>query len=678
MTNNTTAAETLTLHELNLVERLRDANRDIFPSDRNGLIALIERLTSPRAAVTPETERSDGSCEEHDGCPTEKAVLQRFWRIHGGKLPVQGSAPAAPVAEPRAAVQKGWSVSRIDEGTISVMSPDGREAEVYSSQCYTVASCDVPIIYGFISALLDAAPAAPVAEPQPDDAANLITIDRRDLYAFVRGSIKRALEDASHSAADSHEPMSSVDCWSEAHTRTIEIFDSMKIAGIGEVQSDAQDVAADGADTDEISGKCFIVIGHGESDIPEAKIIARREDLLDAVLGMIYTHASEAPDDVRAEYAESLSDDDEWAADRWSVDFEIGGIVIWRVGLHPVSLRAAVSPATSESKCSRCGSTTAQACNELGCFYLESGNGEPATAEPTDYDAIEREHFGDPDKRTGIYAPATADELAAFLVWWTRDVPEELRRDWINRNEHFLREGKACEALARAWEGWQARASQAAAPQANAAEESEDAYVIRRLSETLADVAVTLRGDDPVHPDDPLNKIELVKRLAEVLRMEVELYRAQAAAPADARELVEMIDNNVESLNNLCTAADEKALTGLSRALRKVSDTLTRCRVAVSIPADAGEAVGVADSMPGANGFTMACFEAAKVPIGTKLYAAANAGEAVAPLSDQDIYDKFSFLEGLVNESTYVQIADTAIEIARVFQGAQGGKGGEA
>ncbi|WP_257834991.1 hypothetical protein [Burkholderia glumae] len=88
----------------------------------------------------------------------------------------------------------------------------------------------------------------------------------------------------------------------------------------------------------------------------------------------------------------------------------------------------------------------------------------PATAEPFDYAAIEREHFGDPDKRTGIYAPATADELAAFLVWWTRDVPEELRRDWINRNEHFLRERKACEALARAWEGWQARASQAAAP----------------------------------------------------------------------------------------------------------------------------------------------------------------------------------------------------------------------
>ncbi|WP_208452170.1 hypothetical protein [Burkholderia gladioli] len=95
-------------------------------------------------------------------------------------------------------------------------------------------------------AMLDAAPAAPVAELSEDDAANLITIDRRDLYGFVRGSIKRALEDASHGAAESHESMSAVDCWSEAHTRTIEIFDSMKIAGIGEVQSAAQAVAADG------------------------------------------------------------------------------------------------------------------------------------------------------------------------------------------------------------------------------------------------------------------------------------------------------------------------------------------------------------------------------------------------------------------------------------------------
>ncbi|UJH75015.1 hypothetical protein L0U95_24060 (plasmid) [Burkholderia cenocepacia] len=44
-----------------------------------------------------------------------------------------------------------------------------------------------------------------------------------------------------------------------------------------------------------------------------------------------------------------------------------------------------------------------------------------------------------------------------------------------------------------------------------------------------------------------------------------------------------------------------------------------------------------------------------------------------AALSDQDIYDKFSFLEGLVNESTYVRIADTAIEIARAASASETG-----
>ncbi|WP_257829282.1 hypothetical protein [Burkholderia glumae] len=375
---------------------------------------------------------------------------------------------------------------------------------------------------GVYGAMLDAAPAAPVVVLSDDDAANLITIDRRDLYGFVRGSIKRALEDASHGAAESHEPMSAVDCWSEAHTRTIEIFDSMKIAGIGEVQSDAQDVAADGADTDEISGKCFIVIGHGESDIPEAKIIARREDLLDAVLGMIYTHASEAPDDVRAEYAESLSDDDEWAADRWSVDFEIGGIVIWRVGLHPVSLRAAVSPATAvttdyaaierehfgdpdkrtgiyapataESKCTRCGSSTAQACNERGCFYLESGEGEPATADERHEDGllttealisiIERHFDHDhPDGQRLVEMaqdvaasqhkqgePATADERAAFEKVFP--VPPGLQFAGgayssvvLHHDEdEYRKHDRIFVQYNGAWLGWKACASQAAAP----------------------------------------------------------------------------------------------------------------------------------------------------------------------------------------------------------------------
>jgi hypothetical protein len=33
----------------------------------------------PKAAAP---DRGDGICQEADGCPTERAVLQRFWREH--------------------------------------------------------------------------------------------------------------------------------------------------------------------------------------------------------------------------------------------------------------------------------------------------------------------------------------------------------------------------------------------------------------------------------------------------------------------------------------------------------------------------------------------------------------------------------------------------------------------
>ncbi|WP_254226014.1 hypothetical protein [Burkholderia multivorans] len=85
----------------------------------------------------------------------------------------------------------------------------------------------------------------------------------------------------------------------------------------------------------------FIVIGHGESDIPEAKIVARRADVLDAVLSMIY--GGPCPDDaMRAEYASMLGD---WDGDHWNVTFEIGGIDVWRVGLSRSPAMAAAAPA---------------------------------------------------------------------------------------------------------------------------------------------------------------------------------------------------------------------------------------------------------------------------------------------------------------------------------------------
>ncbi|HHT8835139.1 TPA: hypothetical protein ACT5B7_006666 [Burkholderia cenocepacia] len=61
-----------------------------------------------------------------------------------------------------------------------------------------------------------------------------------------------------------------------------------------------------------------------------------------------------------------------------------------------VASRAAST--ASSPACKRCGSTTAQACNDVGCFYLESGDGEPA--------------------------PSPADERAAFVKLMGYDRPE--------------------------------------------------------------------------------------------------------------------------------------------------------------------------------------------------------------------------------------------------------------
>ncbi|CAM8755260.1 hypothetical protein [Burkholderia pseudomallei] len=44
--------------------------------------------------------------------------------------------------------------------------------------------------------------------------------------------------------------------------------------------------------------------------------------------------------------------------------------------------------APADGACKRCGSTTAQACNDAGCFYLESGDGEPSAAQADERAAL--------------------------------------------------------------------------------------------------------------------------------------------------------------------------------------------------------------------------------------------------------------------------------------------------
>ncbi|MDN7763029.1 MULTISPECIES: hypothetical protein [Burkholderia cepacia complex] len=64
---------------------------------------------------------------------------------------------------------------------------------------------------------------------------NGITVDRRDFFDFVRGAIRSALIDASEQPLES-----SADAWSDAHNRTEEVFDRLRIAKPGQ---DAEPIA---------------------------------------------------------------------------------------------------------------------------------------------------------------------------------------------------------------------------------------------------------------------------------------------------------------------------------------------------------------------------------------------------------------------------------------------------
>lgn len=41
----------------------------------------------------------------------------------------------------------------------------------------------------------------------------------------------------------------------------------------------------------------------------------------------------------------------------------------------------------------------------------------------TDYEALEREHFGDPDKRTGVYAPKVINDRCSHGKTWAEECP---------------------------------------------------------------------------------------------------------------------------------------------------------------------------------------------------------------------------------------------------------------
>ncbi|AOK61956.1 hypothetical protein WM29_22755 [Burkholderia ubonensis] len=145
------------------------------------------------------------------------------------------------------------------------------------------------------------------------------------------------------------------------------------------------------------------------------------------------------------------------------------------------------------------------------------------------------------------------------------------------------------------------------------AEAQEDAYVAKRMTETLASVYATIIGDDQVDENDGLNAIQRVEKAAQVLRLEVELYRAQADAWEAPRyrewrhlrehgewsngvpDWARAHDGRMNDLTAACAVIDELAALS-SRSAGLTGEQRASCAVAADL-AEANGLKGIADDL---------------------------------------------------------------------------------
>ncbi|WP_249180443.1 hypothetical protein [Burkholderia vietnamiensis] len=153
--------------------------------------------------------------------------------------------------------------------------------------------------------------------------------------------------------------------------------------------------------------------------------------------------------------------------------------------------------------------TDSETCAAWHGWRTRAASANKTGAEGAKYEALEREHLGDPDKHTGIYSssPAMAEEAVG---WFDKALNQIRWRDGLV-NADF-------------------RDGQPFYTQPAQADVREEAYVAKRMAEMLATVYATIVGDDQVDENDGLNAIQRCERAAQVLRLEVELYRGQADA----------------------------------------------------------------------------------------------------------------------------------------------------
>lgn len=285
--------------------------------------------------------------------------------------------------------------------------------------------------------------------------------------------------------------------------------------------------------------------------------------------------------------------------------------------------------APADGACKRCGSTTAQACNDAGCLYLESGDGEPSAA-PADertasfeawcdrfpeISAVER--LRDAWQEARAAASPAAERVTAAFQALSADV-HTLGDGWANDEamiglaKKYLRvEPKPASPELSLWRDFVLLAVTDAAPQpaqadapAEAREPHSDDVAVDSFAAVMKHKLALARdkGRDGWETCSPADLSRMLREHVEkgdprdVANFCMMLWHHGSpivSAPADAAEAREPIAWVTDDDRAITAAQKQRALADGGATASSVRPYSVPC-YAVSAPADAGEAVPIA------------------------------------------------------------------------------------
>ncbi|UWX75332.1 hypothetical protein [Burkholderia gladioli] len=505
MTNNTTADL-----DRDIAHLIDSSENGIARVPRETLVRLRALLTSPRAAGLPEgwklvpIEPTQKMLDcWWDGLQKGAAFVNCTPRgVYGAML---DAAPAAPVAE----------VKPLAEGEIAITHP------------VATAENSGTILYGLLHSFVEIAAGFPSAKIDPQLADQV----RVYLPAQAVAANGAACQGKNCGATDgvSHSP----ECVAEHEA-----------AVTGAVAADGE-AADDLLQLDVLLANLHAAVWHAGAgdDGPVDYDMAGKDEAkaIQAHVRAMFNACAAVPlatVDERETFIEILRDEQQHiAADRDMCDPD-DELPRWDALQRVIDhlKRAAVSPATANTT----WTAPKQHCQNGGDVCL-AGNrdGVCCPEDSCDIDDGTRKN------------PATADERAAFEAAYA----VKWNAAYGNKTSHTaadvaaLREGDSYGEdrtyLNAMWEGWQARTSQAAAPQANAADARA---ALRWTAGTLQEI-VSGRWKG-AKESDKVSIGAVTKTVAQVLDMADAALgvASQAAAPAEAREPVGWFDKSLNQI----------------------------------------------------------------------------------------------------------------------------------